>query len=386
MTSPIANREDGKSARDKINALIAKTPSLASRADLVAAKDKFAVGAVVSAGGISYRYDGTSTVISDLPGWVVDDLTVIGSMHTSGGVDDYSIRLAKNRSDLTPDTANRGYYFYQDYTSSRDGEGSLFGFAANVKRSGGTRKVVPAQLNGYAMDAGGSSVWGIATEAWTGDSATAPVGDAVLVGGEFAVISQRHDNTKSVVGTDVVFKNRKDGAAEVLHGSAGTNAFNRYSKAIQISTTSRPTSGAYTGWNTGIYFSANSLDESLDGKAVGIDMSVVPSARVKAAFMPPKDVASMAWLVNGGGGILDGIQYNGASRLLEFVRNVAGASPEVRVKIDLTSAGPTGTVLASTGTTTTATAGTAGAPPTQVAGYLPLNLGGVTYKIPVYAN
>ncbi|MFC6640428.1 hypothetical protein [Sulfitobacter profundi] len=93
----------------------------------------------------------------------------------------------------------------------------------------------------------------------------------------------------------------------------------------------------------------------------------------------------MAWLVNGGGGIMDGIRYNGPSRLLEFVRDVAG-TPVSRVHIDLTSAGPTGTILASAGTAASATAGAGGAPPATVAAYLLLNIAGVTYKIPLYSN
>lgn len=337
-------------------------------------------------GGRSYLGQSGASVISDLSDMVYGGILVKGSMHTFGGVDDGAVLIASNRSDLTPDPANRGAYYYQNYSSAKSGSGSLFGYAANIKRVGGSRKVVPGQFNGYAMDASGASVWGIATEAWTGDAVTEPIGDAPLIGGEASIISQKHDNTKPLVGSDVVFKNRKDGATEVLHGSIGSNAFNRYSKGINISSQGRPISGAFTGWNIGIYFASDSLDESLDGKAVGIDMSVVPSARMRAAFMPPKDVASMAWLVNGGGGIMDGFQYNGPARQLEVVRNIAGASPEVRLKFDLTSAGPTGTILASAGIVASATAGAGGAPPATVAAYLPLNIAGVTYKIPLYSN
>lgn len=60
---------------DGITSILSKADkqsfSYASRADFVAAqaKEKYAVGAVSHAGGVSYRYDGVSTAIPDLPGW-----------------------------------------------------------------------------------------------------------------------------------------------------------------------------------------------------------------------------------------------------------------------------------------------------------------------------
>ena len=89
MVDLIQNRESGKSVRDKINALLSKTPALATRADLLAQQAAFAVGAVVSAGGVSYRYDGVSNSIADLPGWVpAGEPTPKHFGATGGGADD----------------------------------------------------------------------------------------------------------------------------------------------------------------------------------------------------------------------------------------------------------------------------------------------------------
>ena len=273
---------------------------------------------------------------------------------------DYSVRIAQNRSDLNPDPAKRGHYFFQQYTSNRPGTGSLFGYAANIFRTGGDRKVVAAQLNGYSQDAAGTgsagSVWGIATEAWTGGPSIEPVRSATLIGGEFAVLSQYHDNTAKMVGVDSVFKNRPDNASEVIRGNAGNNRFNVGSAAFQISTGNnkdRPASGAFTGWHTGILFTSNSLDESVEGKAVGIDMSAVKSARMKASLLLPGDVPVSLGTPSGGAGIHDGFIYRtSGGRRIDFVRDITGSSPVIRSTLDLSLDGPTGTIVAFSSTTT----------------------------------
>ena len=303
---------------------------------------------------------------------------------------DYSIRITKNRSDIVSDPEKRGFYFYQNYTSSRPGAGSsLFGFAANIKRTGGGRKVVPAQLNGYALDDTGATVWGVVTEAWSGDPTTVPLAPATLVAAEFAVLSQAHDNDKNIVGADLVFKNRSDGAGEVLFGGAGSNAFNRNSKALQISTgfnAGRPASGAFTGWRTGIHFTSNALDESVDGKAIGINMSLVNESRLLTSLLLPRGAAAIAFPVAGGNGILDGVRYNegAGGRKIEFVRDIGGASPVPRATLDLSLSAPSGTIMAAGGTTTTATAGSGGALPETPALYLQFRWEGTNYRIPLY--
>lgn len=299
---------------------------------------------------------------------------------------DYSIRITKNRSDIVSNPQKRGFYFYQNYTSSRPGAGSLFGFAANIRRTGGGRKVVPAQLNGYGMDDTGATVWGVATEAWSGDPTTLPPAPSVLVGAEFAVISQAHDNNRRICGVDVVFKNRSDGAGDVLFGGIGDNGFNRNSTALQISTgfnAGRPASGAFTGWRTGIYFTSNALDESVDGKAIGIDISLVNAERLMTSLLLPRRAPAMAFPVSGGGGALDGYRYD-PGRKIEFVRDIAGSAPVVRATLDLSLSAPSGTIMAANGTATTATAGASGALPATPALYLQFRWEGTNYCIPLY--
>jgi hypothetical protein len=305
------------------------------------------------------------------------------------GSSDYSIRLTRNRADINADTTKNGFYFYQNYTTSRT-TGQVFGYAANVKRSGGGAKVVPAQLNGYAVDGGSSSVWGVATEAWTGDSTNEGTGSASLIAGEFAVHSQYHDNSSPIVGADHVFYLKPGAGGDVLHGSLGNNNYNLNSVAVQISVghnEGRPATGAYNGWNTGIYFTSNSLDQSTSRKAYGIDMGDVTASRMLAAMRVPKTVPIAMGQPTGGGGIEDGFVYldSGSVRRIELQRDILGASPVTALILDMSSTGPTGTVMAydQTGTTVGA-AGAASAPPATPALYARIRIGGTNYKIPLY--
>lgn len=343
------------------------------------------IGTTAPSGGIRRAGPGKITVGPD-EYLGRDDDVLRHDPSANGG--DYSIRPTRNRNDITTDAAKRGYYFYQNYSSSRPGSGSLFGYAANVKRTGGGRKVVPAQLNGYSLDASGASVWGIATEAWSGDPTTLPSAPCPLIGGEFAVLSQAHNNDKAVIGGDFVFKNRSDGASDVLYGSAGNNAFNRHSEAIRISTgfnAARPPSGAFTGWATGIKFRPNSLDQSIDRKAVGIDLSEVDPSRMLAAIK----LAGGQWIIMGEpvADVFDGINYSAGSRRVEFRRGDSPSASSVRSYVDLSASGPSGVVLATHATANTALAGTgnAVATPSKPQTYLAVRLDGVDYRIPAYS-
>ncbi|WP_322062764.1 hypothetical protein [Paraburkholderia sp. J63] len=309
---------------------------------------------------------------------------------------DYSVRITRNRKDVQPDASKRGYFFYQNYQSSRPGPGSLFGFAANVSRTGGNRLVVPAQLNGYALDpAGGGtagSVWGIATEAWNGNPTTAPVRTATLVAGEFAVFSQYDKNTNPIVGVNPVFYNRAGGAADVLHGNAGGNQFNKNSVAVLISNgfnKPRPPSGAYSGWNTGISFESNSLDKSVDRGAVGIDLGKVNPSVMLASIKLPNTVPVIVGTAPGN--VYDGFVYRNdvhgnSGRRIEFVRDIGG-TPAVKATLDLGSNGPSGTIMAyGSVATTVGAAGSAAALPAAPAKYIQMRdiTDGKIYAIPLF--
>ncbi|MBY4871214.1 hypothetical protein K6W76_32835 [Burkholderia anthina] len=309
---------------------------------------------------------------------------------------DYSVRLTRNRGDFQPDASKRGYYFYQNYQSSRPGPGSLFGFAANISRTGGNRLVVPAQLNGYALDpAGGgaaSSVWGVATEAWNGNPTTEPVRTATLVGGEFAVFSQYDKNTNPIVGVNPVFYNRAGNAADVFHGNAGSNQFNKGSVAVLVSNgfnKPRPPSGAYSGWNTGIGFESNSLDKSVDRGAIGIDLGKVNPSVMLASIKLPTNVPVIVGTAPGN--VSDGFVYRddlkgNTGRRIEFVRDIGG-KPAVKATLDLGSNGPTGTIMAyGAVTTAVGTTGSAAALPAAPAKYIEMRdiTDGKVYAIPLY--
>jgi hypothetical protein len=125
----------------------------------------------------------------------------------------------------------------------------------------------------------------LAAESWVNSANPG----ASAVGTESAVIVYGGTRTAPAVGHDVVFKDRPDTLfSGAVAGGLSNNQYNRYSRAIQISAQPRSVAGEYCGWSTGIKFFENSLDETVDGKAVGIDFSSIAIAgqtpRLKAAI------------------------------------------------------------------------------------------------------
>jgi hypothetical protein len=170
----------------------------------------------------------------------------------------------------------------------------IYGFFANIKGSGSsTSLVVGDQINAYSVGSGIRSVFGGAREAWSGDLTTSPAATATLIAFETAVISQHDANDQPLVGQDFPFKNRADGATAPLNG-LGSNGYNKFSRALQVSSQPRSTSGEYCGWTTGLLFQANSLDRSATTLAVGIDMSAVDYSRMASAFRFPAN-GKMTW-------------------------------------------------------------------------------------------
>lgn len=437
-----------KASEDATSAKIAFTTRAAMIAAMPEIESVDA-GRVIYAGGLAYQRDPSASAIPDLPGWkpsgdvtpqhfgavgdgVADDTDAIraaenwanprsmpvvfrgsylssqnllGATQRFGGGQivtpartetaldgdvfryqpgtDRSVRLTRNRSDLS---AQEGYYILQQYSSAA--EYTLRGFAANIRRSGGGGRVVGFQCNGYNEGDGDGTVFGAAFEAWTGNATQAGVGKSTLIGIEPSVLSQTHDNPKQKIGVDVVFKNRPDGESDVLFGSAGENRFNQNSTALRISNgfnSVRPASGAFNGWAFGVRFTSNSLDESIDGKAVGFDISDVNPSILRAAMR----MSSGQWVVLGSAsGDRDigfrHVQTDGPSRI-EFSRDT-NTDPVTRCWIDLSLQGPQGTILANQGLSNVAYAGSAAALPGQPVTYLNIRLDGVIYRVPAFAN
>lgn len=151
-----------------------------------------------------------------------------------------------------------------EYSSSASG--IIYGFASNVTRTGGNYHTVGGQFSGYANATNTGGTWGIVSQAMTYPNYT---GD--LIGAEFAIINQTtSDRVK--IGCDIVFKDRYDGVPAIT-GALSTNLYNFKSKAINISSQQRSTTGEYCGWKYGIKFDEYSLDRDAAGPAYGIDFS-----------------------------------------------------------------------------------------------------------------
>jgi hypothetical protein len=122
-----------------------------------------------------------------------------------------------------------------------------------------------------------NTVWGVVTEA-----INLPTASGNVIGLEAAAANMSHDNRGAVLGIDVVFKNRMDGAIAAAIPAVGENRFNQHSVALHVSAQPRSPAGEYSGWQTGIKFAAASLDRSVEVPyAAGIDYS---EARVPATF------------------------------------------------------------------------------------------------------
>lgn len=156
--------------------------------------------------------------------------------------------------------------FYSNWTDSLNQ--IMYGFAANVVRTGGFQYTVAAQLNAYAEDnAVSGATFGAVTQAWN-----KPTAATDLVGSEFSIINETPSTISAKVGSNIVFKNRADGVPTVVSGLL-TNAYNTNSMALYISSQVRSLAGERCGWRFGIRFDEYSLDADAHGGAVGIDFA-----------------------------------------------------------------------------------------------------------------
>jgi hypothetical protein len=217
----------------------------------------------------------------------------------------------------------------------------LYGYTAAIRSNGsGTDYLVGDQIGAYNVGTGSRYVFGGAREAWSGDHQSSPLTTSTLIGFEPSIIAQHDNNDRPLLGVDVVFKNRPDGVAAPKMG-LGANSYNKFSRAIQISSQPRSTSlGEYSGWTAGITFTPDSLDRSSSGLAVGIDMSAVNSGRLAAAIRMPAD-GKLTWDGDSRSfGITSGSLVYGVSGLTPFTVSSAGdlsVSGKIR---EITSAPP----------------------------------------------
>lgn len=180
----------------------------------------------------------------------------------------------------------------------------------------------------------GNIIWGLATEAWSmryyvGSTWYYPHNN-FLVGAEVSVINQvgmAGDNPE-IVGLDVVFKNRADGASDVIGPTADANRYNIGTRGIQITSIARGGSGDYCGWQAGILFGTNSLERTADESyCTAIDLE----ACVHGVSTPTKPQPYfMTWQLDPTSpSDYYGMYFNPANRSLELHRSTAAgfASP-----------------------------------------------------------
>lgn len=142
----------------------------------------------------------------------------------------------------------------------------------SVLKSNVNQNLFPSIFHGHGMGQGGR-IWGISVESWTGDQTTTPTGAHGLTGSESGIISQWDKNDQELYGYRANFWNRpsSDSDKPVKLGK-GDNKYNVNSVAYDVIAGSRSSAGEYCGWSKGLYFHSWSLDRTVYGKAIAIDM------------------------------------------------------------------------------------------------------------------
>jgi len=159
----------------------------------------------------------------------------------------------------------------------RSEDAALHGFALLNQHAQNAAAVGTAGRAFSLSRAADNAIWGVVTEAINFPSASGNV-----IGLEAAAVNMSHDNRGSVLGLDVVFKNRWDTGLHQPVPTVGENRYNEHSAALQVSAQPRSAAGEYSGWQTGIRFARSSLDRSAGrAYAAAIDFS---EAEVPATF------------------------------------------------------------------------------------------------------
>lgn len=111
---------------------------------------------------------------------------------------------------------------------------------------------------------------GINAEARTGTGCT--ITFAAAIGA--LLTQQSHALNATLAGISIIFANRTT-AGIAVPGGLGNNWYNRNSSAILIDSFARSVTGEFCGWKSGILFTANSMDNDINGGGYGIDFSAI---------------------------------------------------------------------------------------------------------------
>jgi hypothetical protein len=135
---------------------------------------------------------------------------------------------------------------YSNYTS--DNGNIIYGFAANVRRSGGEAFVVAGQLNAWSTDNGqaafGANLVAVGSRYHTG----------ALFAQELSPVPSNDDNRSVKVGSELVWISFADKT-----GTIGADRYNYSSRGIRFSSITSLI-GELEGWGVGMQFLTNSME------------------------------------------------------------------------------------------------------------------------------
>lgn len=138
---------------------------------------------------------------------------------------------------------------YVNYNSTV--QAIIYGYACNVRRSGGNAFTVGAQINAYGGVGSTGDVYGLATTAICEPSSSV----RNIIGYEPDVGSFYNNNTGVKWGINPVFKDRSDSQLSgATTDGLGSNYFNYQAIGVVFTSQTRSTTGEYCGWTVGLDF------------------------------------------------------------------------------------------------------------------------------------
>lgn len=211
---------------------------------------------------------------------------------------------------------------YVNYTSAV--QDIIYGFACNVRRSGGSAFTVGAQINAWGEVGSTGDVYGLATTATCQPSSSV----RNVIGYEPDVVNAYNNNTGVKWGVNVVFKDRGDNQVTGATTDAlGSNYFNYQAVGFVLTAQPRSTTGEFCGWTVGMDF--------IDGWC---DQASVPAYSAAVTYPAGAIVSSggVLWkAITTNTNVVPGVGPNWVQRTYSGTTNLA-------VGIDFSSMGTTG--------------------------------------------
>lgn len=210
-------------------------------------------------------------------------------------------------------TVDKGLYV--NYSSTINN--IIYGFACNVTRAAGSQFTVGAQINTWGGNGVTGELFGVVSQVVGYPGSNAPI-----VANESAACPLNSTTQLSKWGYNAVFKDRADNATASYAG-LGSNQYNYFAQAFVIASQPRSSDGELCGWNVGINF----LDQSLD-------QETVPAWSSSVTYSPGQSVsnAGVVWAA-----IQASLNQAPGAASLYWVQRTVGTTTNKAIGIDFST-------------------------------------------------